>query len=246
MLKKNLEWLLRRYGMNPTALAKAAKANQPTLFRILSGEVVEPRGSTLQPLADFFGLTVEQLRSVDLEASPGLLDGLAVQSVTPNLGKPPRPGAVWNNDDELDEREYVFVPRLDMSVPCGDGKPLFHIDEKGQRQAFRRTYLERIGANPATIATVTAEGNSMFPRIIHDDSLTIDYSQVHLRDDKVWVFTYMDEWYIKRLFRQPGGGLRVVSDNPDKTRYPDWFIEPERMGEFHLIARVLALSGIVE
>jgi phage repressor protein C with HTH and peptisase S24 domain len=65
-------------------------------------------------------------------------------------------------------------------------------------------------------------------------------------DDNVFVFFYRDNWFIKRLFRNPTGGLRVVSDNPDKTRYPDWFIEPEQMTEFQVIAKVLAVSGIVE
>ena len=167
-------------------------------------------------------------------------------SEPPNLGKSPRPGAVWNNEDELDPSQYLFVPRLDMSVPCGDGKPMFQIDEKGQRQAFRLAYLQRIGANPATIATVTAEGQSMWPRIIHDDSLTIDYSKNQVQDDAVFVFVYRDNWFIKRLFRNPAGGLRVVSDNPDKSRYPDWFIEAEQMTEFQVIAKVLAVSGIIE
>lgn len=163
-----------------------------------------------------------------------------------NLGKQPRHGVVWRNEDELDAQMYAFAPRMDMSIPCGDGKPVFHIDEKGQRQAFRLAYLQRIGANPATIATVTAEGQSMWPRIVHDDSLTIDYSKNQVMDDKVFVFIYRDNWFIKRLFRNPTGGLRVVSDNPDKSRYPDWFIEPEQMTEFQVIAKVLAVSGIVE
>lgn len=163
-----------------------------------------------------------------------------------NMGKPPRPGTVWNNEDELDGEEYVMAPRMDMAVPCGDGKPMFHIEEKGQRQAFRKAWLARIGANPATIATVTADGYSMAPRIIHDDSLAIDYSQNQVREDKVFVFTYREEWYIKRLFKKPGGGLRIVSDNPDKTRYPDWYIEPEQMVEFRVIARVVGVSGAVD
>lgn len=252
MVKKNLEWLMRRYGLNPNALAKAARANQPTLFRILSGEVEDPRSKTLEPIAAFFGVSVETLRSVDLEQHPELLNGdgpFAPGSATSepsNLGKPPRMGAIWNNEDELDDSEYVFAPRMDMSVPCGDGKPMFHIEEKGQRQAFRKAYIERVGANPSTIATVTAEGNSMAPRIQDDDSLAIDYSQNYVRDDTVFVFTYGEDWYIKRLFRKPGGGLRIVSDNPDKAKYPDWHIEPEQMSEFRAIAKVIALSGRVD
>lgn len=216
-------------------LAKVCGATYQSAQQWLNGDTKSIAGEYLAKIARHWGANLDWLVT-----GVGSMD-----ADEPNMGKPPRLGEVWNSEDELDGDEYLFVPRLDMSVPCGDGKPMFHIDEKGQRQAFRRLYLERIGANPKTIATVTAEGNSMAPRIQHDDSLAIDYSQSQLRDDYVFVFVYRDQWYIKRLFRNPGGGIRVVSDNPDKSRYPDWYIELEQMVEFRVMARVVCLSGTV-
>lgn len=35
---------------------------QPTIHRILTGESTEPRLSTLKPLADYFGVSVSELR----------------------------------------------------------------------------------------------------------------------------------------------------------------------------------------
>lgn len=56
-----------RGGYNPYSLAAAVPGvTQPTIHRILSGESEDPKTKTLQPLADFFGVTVAALRSEDL------------------------------------------------------------------------------------------------------------------------------------------------------------------------------------
>lgn len=60
--------LNRQHGINPTVLAKATGVQQPTIHRILKGESDDPRTATLQPLADYFGVTVEFLRTADAEA----------------------------------------------------------------------------------------------------------------------------------------------------------------------------------
>lgn len=71
-IKTNIEYLMAERGLNPYSLANAAPGvNQPTLFRILSGESKDPRTSTLQPIADFFWVSVEDLRHKDLRTGIG-------------------------------------------------------------------------------------------------------------------------------------------------------------------------------
>lgn len=210
---------------------RGIKVSTTAIGKWLNGEATPDRPKMVA-LADWLGVTANELEYGE--------------APTPNVGKMPRPGEVWNNEDELDEAEYAFAPRMAIGIPCGDGKPVFEIDEKGQRQAFRRTWLERIGANPAKIATITADGNSMAPRILDQDSLVIDYSQKAIRDGKVFVIIYSDEWYIKRVFKRPDGGLRIVSDNPDKVRHPDWEIGPDNLDQVQVAAKVVALSGAVD
>ena len=67
IVAKNLEYLMARHRLNPTQLAAATHQNQPTLHRILSGESPDPRLKTVQPYADYFGINVNDLRTVDLE-----------------------------------------------------------------------------------------------------------------------------------------------------------------------------------
>lgn len=57
---------MARAHMNPHSLAKETGVKQPTIFRILEGESLTPRDKTLRPLADFFGVSVQDLRYADL------------------------------------------------------------------------------------------------------------------------------------------------------------------------------------
>lgn len=68
LVAKNLDYLMAKHRLNPTSLASATHQNQPTLHRIMTGESPDPRASTLQPYATYFGVTVNQLRTVDLES----------------------------------------------------------------------------------------------------------------------------------------------------------------------------------
>lgn len=67
-LQKNLQYLIEKHGTNPTALAAATGVTQPTLHRILTGESKDPRTANLEKLANYFDVSVEYLRSADVEA----------------------------------------------------------------------------------------------------------------------------------------------------------------------------------
>lgn len=169
------------------------------------------------------------------DAQPGTLsDGRATMNIRPILA--------WEDESELGE-EYVLIPRLDIKVSAGNGRIVWEVDEKGQKQAFRRSWCDRIGVRAGQAATVVAEGSSMEPRVIDGDSLVVDYKAKQLIDGKVYVLAYQNEVYVKRLFKKPGGGLTIRSDNPDKARYPDMDVPPSDMEHVEIIARVVAVSG---
>ncbi len=64
-IKDTLKVLMEQRGITQNELGEKTKVPQPTIFRILSGESKDPRHSTVKPLADFFGITVAQLRGDD-------------------------------------------------------------------------------------------------------------------------------------------------------------------------------------
>lgn len=57
-----LTLLAKRESLSDNDLADKTGIPQPTISRIKSGESQDPRDRTLRPLAEYFGITVSQLR----------------------------------------------------------------------------------------------------------------------------------------------------------------------------------------
>lgn len=59
--RKLLRKLMDGAGLNPNSLAKATggRTKQPQIFRFLSNTSMEPKRSTLLPVAEYFGISVE-------------------------------------------------------------------------------------------------------------------------------------------------------------------------------------------
>lgn len=67
----NLKYLMGERGiLNVTELARLTKIHQPTLHRLLAGEVKDPKYINLKQLADYFGVVVSDLVEKDLSSIP--------------------------------------------------------------------------------------------------------------------------------------------------------------------------------
>lgn len=71
--KEILQRLMERQNISARALAKETRTNRSTLSSILMGTNRSPRESTLEPYAQYFGVTLAQLRGY--EPIPGLTSG---------------------------------------------------------------------------------------------------------------------------------------------------------------------------
>lgn len=60
-LMSTLQHLLDHVDLSANGLAKILNVPTPTVYRLTTGEVQDPRISTLTMLADYFGITIEQL-----------------------------------------------------------------------------------------------------------------------------------------------------------------------------------------
>ena len=64
-VKDNLKKLMLSDGkISEGELSRKTGIPQSTIHRILSGEIKESKPSTLQPLANYFGLTVPELQGM--------------------------------------------------------------------------------------------------------------------------------------------------------------------------------------
>jgi transcriptional regulator with XRE-family HTH domain len=86
--------------MSDNALSEATGVPQPTISRILTGKSEDPRDSTLRPLAEFFGLSLNQLKATPT----GKVVALARGHVEPERVTPDEAPA-----DETQDRLQLFA-----------------------------------------------------------------------------------------------------------------------------------------
>lgn len=162
-------------------------------------------------------------RILNKETKPGLekieeiAKGLGVsvaRLLTPGLGD-------GGGDD------IVMLRRLDVKGSAGKGRLVFMESDKG-RLAFRRDFLQLEGVKEDNAILIYADGQSMEPTIPDAAVVLIDRGATSLVNNKIYAITINDELLIKRLRKEVGGGVVIVSDNPDKHNYPDIFVPADK------------------
>lgn len=151
------------------------------------------------------------------------------------------PIRAWDHPDDLPDGEFVMVPRLDVHLSAGDGREQVEIElTKENAQAFRSEWIRLMRLKPNKLAAMRAAGDSMEPTIHDSDSLLVDTSQTSVVDGKVYALWYDGGERVKRLFRLPGGGLRIQSDNP---AFGNIELGADYTGHVRIIGRVVHRSG---
>jgi phage repressor protein C with HTH and peptisase S24 domain len=152
------------------------------------------------------------------------------------------PIRAWEHPEDLPEGEYVFIPRLAVNLSAGAGKEQFELElVKEKPQAFRAEWIRQQRLKPDALASMTAHGESMEPRIYEGDALIVDTSQTNVIDGKVYALWYDGGERVKRLIRRPGGGLIIRSDN--RARFEDISLTPEESDHVRIIGRVVHIAG---
>jgi len=147
------------------------------------------------------------------------------------------------DDSDYDDRTSVAFPVYDMDVSAGPGRMIAEFVETRKKLYFHRSWMKSIGAKEADLKVVKVRGESMQP-VLHDgDDVVIHLGRTRIRDGGVFAIAYAGEARVKRLYQMAGPKLRVVSDNPDKVRYPDEIIEGEALNDILIIGQVMHKMG---
>lgn len=127
------------------------------------------------------------------------------------------------------DSQFVIVPMYDVKAACGTGYANEEELIKGGL-VFKESFLRKKNLSLVMNETgvICGDGHSMEPTINHDDAVLADL-RVKTIDEvisgKVYAFVANKELRIKRFFKNINGSIRISSDNPDKTTYPDEIIE---------------------
>lgn len=234
---RNLAWLMERRGTNSNALAQelarlGAPVPQPTIFRILSGESKDPRTASLQPLADYFGVTVSDLRDHDF-----VTDGLPV---TGSLKHSPKIRTLVSAEDT--NEPVGEIPYWDARGSCGGGSMNWEEIPKGTL-VKEASFFKRYDLKPGNAIAIYADGNSMADFIVDGDIVIFDRSKIEPKSGKIFLIDHPDGLRIKQLRRQIDGSWLLESRNPDKRQYPDEIIAGSQADLLKIVGEFVYRQG---
>jgi phage repressor protein C with HTH and peptisase S24 domain len=86
---------------------------------------------------------------------------------------------------------------------------------------FAPGLLRELGVGrPAALSLIRVEGESMSPTLAHGDDILVDEDDAAARlRDGIYVLRVGEALIVKRVALTPGGGLSILSDNPQS---PGW------------------------
>lgn len=196
---------------NRSAFARAINRSPQAVQLIEDGETKTLRGETLAAYERVSGFTTSYL----------------IHGKGPKF--PPTP-------NEETPGGYVAVPVRNAKASAGHAVQNGDIAEIGSI-LFRPRSMAKKGINTEQAEVWYVTGASMFPRLREGDAVLFDKADTSpILDGKLYVIEWAGSPYVKRLYSELDGAIRVVSDNP-APEFRDRLVQPTDVG-FRVIGRV--------
>lgn len=158
MQKRNVATVLRelldRHGLSPTELHRRTGVPQSTLSRILSEKIVDPSDKHVSKIAEYFGLSTDQLRGrADLGDARQVLQPVRVHADLDDI-------SLWHDETPVEDDE-VSVPFLrEVELAAGSGRFVIEESERA-RLRFGKRSLRHNGVQFDQAKCVTVRGNKI-------------------------------------------------------------------------------------
>ena len=131
------------------------------------------------------------------------------------------------NNNSIDLNYYP-----DVFASCGNGIMVF--DDTSEKISVNKNTIPDFSEN-ATYSVINARGFSMYPVISDNDKVIIKHWQgEQIIDDKIYLFDYKGELFIKRLVKNID---QVIAKSEDKTLEP----RPMETSNLTILGRVISL-----
>lgn len=196
-LSERLTALMAEKGLSQAELARMIGVKQPSIFKILSGQTLNPKN--ILEIATALNVDPHWLKTGEGDPDPSYRIVEVSESQNPNT---------------------VRIDILDVEASAGNGAYLSPTEQGLLSQEFDLTFFrQQFGrADAKHLKLITVKGDSMAPTLESGDLLYVDISENYFAADGLYVFTFDGQTFIKRL-QKVGKEMLVISDNPT---YKEW------------------------
>lgn len=219
-------------------LSKLAKVTQAAINKVETGQTKKPRN--LAVYAGIFGVT-ESWLEYGTGPAPSFLSSYAGNSEQTDYFV--SPNSLGLDSSELGTPSsvlFVDIPFYNVQLAAGIGLTVFADEAVDTRPIPYRT-IHKTGVQPDKAAVVTVIGESMEHTLLNGDEVLVDTSVKRPHSNGIFAFAFEDELRVKRFSKQMDGSWRVISDNPDKSQFPDEFIAASNMQSVRIIGKVVSI-----
>lgn len=141
----------------------------------------------------------------------------------------------WDDSTPMDSDDVEIPLFKEVEMAAGNG--MSHaIEINGRKLRFSKATLRAAGVDAANAACATITGTSMEPLILDGATIGIDRGRTQIKDGKIYAIDHDGMLRVKYLYRMPGGGLRLRSENADE--YPDEVFTAEDSNQIRILGWV--------
>ena len=222
-----------------------AKAKMKTL-KITQEGLAERLGVTQGAVAHW----LSGRREPDLETLGKILSALGLPPLQIGGGPARHPESnaeligmmsAWDSSTPLGEDEVAIPLYKQVEMAAGGGATEV-VEVPGRLLRFAKSTLREAGVLEQNAACATVSGRSMERLIMDGATIGIDRGTTHIIDGEIYAFDQGGMLRVKYLYRLPGGGLRVRSENDGE--YPDETLTPEEAQSIRILGWVFWWSTV--
>lgn len=141
---------------------------------------------------------------------------------------------VDSSPDRSPSEDLTTIHAYQAATHSGDGT-ILDSEHQAESMTFRTEWLRREGFDPAKLAVIRAQGDSMEPTINDGDVMLVRLNGGEPPRDGLHVLRLDGGLFVKRL-QFDLGGVRVISDNP---LYQSRDLSRAELAELDLVGRVV-------
>lgn len=230
------------------ANSQSAASHYLTGRNALNAEAAAVFAKYLQvPIQDFSPRLAKEIASMAKSVSELREVGERIGSYSVGETRPEANGeligtmSAWDSKTPLGDDE-VAIPlykEVELAAGCGATEV---IEVPGRLLRFAKSTLREAGVQEANAVCATIKGRSMERLIMDGATIGIDTGTKHIEDGEIYAFDQDGMLRVKYLYRLPGGGVRVRSENDEE--FPDETLTAEQFASIRMLGWVFWWSTV--